>query len=449
MNRDRTATGTPRHRAWDSPGGRQLTAGWAGERAIEGLDGDRQTSSAIVFESPGGEAVEGLRPLVFGEFIRCTARLQAEGDRVTAAIEERLKSSLPGWLAASAFGETEAGEHLRASLAAQIESFRAGALPLACPNADAACAVLAAKFGSLGVLLAGYSTLQSGIWQAWLEIVDDDELAPETRDELLGHGLDFISRYFEAVRGFVMDVFQDTLEQIAGDSEQRRLNAVRAILEAKPNTGEPLGVELEQHHLGLIAEGAGGAAAARGLAKALGRPILLVGPIGRSWWGWVSGSQPLTPLEEEALGSFEPGKDAQLAIGFEAFGAEGFRSTHKQALRAQAVGGHTPKPLIYFGDVAVAALSAADPGDARAFVEHELRGIDAETPGDQRIRETILAYFVAGHNAASASAALGVHQQTVTNRLLAAEERLGRSVASRRVELETALRLRSLFGASA
>jgi DNA-binding PucR family transcriptional regulator len=173
----------------------------------------------------------------------------------------------------------------------------------------------------------------------------------------------------------------------------------------------------------------------------------MVGPIGRSWWAWIAGSRPLAAADERVLRGFVPIADARLAVGLEAFGAEGFRSTHKQAIRAQAVAGKAPEPLTYFGDVAVTALASASLGDARAFVLHELRGIDQETPGDQRIRETILAYFAAGHNAASAAAALGVHQQTVTNRLLAAEERLGRSVASRRVELETALRLRSLLRA--
>jgi DNA-binding PucR family transcriptional regulator len=49
----------------------------------------------------------------------------------------------------------------------------------------------------------------------------------------------------------------------------------------------------------------------------------------------------------------------------------------------------------------------------------------------------------AEHNAASAAAALGVHQQTIANRLRAAEERIGHPVAARRIELETAMRLRA------
>lgn len=57
-------------------------------------------------------------------------------------------------------------------------------------------------------------------------------------------------------------------------------------------------------------------------------------------------------------------------------------------------------------------------------------------------RQTLRAWFAVGHNAA----ALGVHEQTVAQRLRAVEERTGRPVASRRAELETALRLRDLLG---
>lgn len=106
----------------------------------------------------------------------------------------------------------------------------------------------------------------------------------------------------------------------------------------------------------------------------------------------------------------------------------------------------TDRSVVFYADVAVEALASDNQADARAFVAHELRGIEDDSPSSQRIRETIVAYFAAEHNAASAAAALGVHQQTVANRLRAAEERLGQPVGARRVELETALRLRSCLG---
>lgn len=54
-------------------------------------------------------------------------------------------------------------------------------------------------------------------------------------------------------------------------------------------------------------------------------------------------------------------------------------------------------------------------------------------------------YFESSHNVAATAAALGVHHQTVANRVRAVEETLGAPVASRRAELELALRLRRCF----
>jgi DNA-binding PucR family transcriptional regulator len=57
-----------------------------------------------------------------------------------------------------------------------------------------------------------------------------------------------------------------------------------------------------------------------------------------------------------------------------------------------------------------------------------------------RLRHTLKAWFAAGQNASAAAAMLGVHEHTVHYRLKTIEERLGRPVAPRRAELETALR---------
>jgi DNA-binding PucR family transcriptional regulator len=62
------------------------------------------------------------------------------------------------------------------------------------------------------------------------------------------------------------------------------------------------------------------------------------------------------------------------------------------------------------------------------------------------LRETLRAYFSAEQNASSAAAALGVHQQTITNRLHAIEAQLGYPPSLRRAELEAALRIEDLFG---
>jgi DNA-binding PucR family transcriptional regulator len=67
----------------------------------------------------------------------------------------------------------------------------------------------------------------------------------------------------------------------------------------------------------------------------------------------------------------------------------------------------------------------------------------------ETLRATLAAYFGSGQNAASAAALLGVHERTIANRLRAIEAQAGRPVATRRAELEMALRLRDLLATPA
>lgn len=139
----------------------------------------------------------------------------------------------------------------------------------------------------------------------------------------------------------------------------------------------------------------------------------------------------------------------KLAFGSEAGGPEGFRLTHRQAATAQRAALRTGATQTHHREVALEALAAADEEQAREFAARELRGLDGEDARSGRLRETLEAYYSCGHNAAAAAAALGVHEQTVAQRLRSVEERTGASVASRRAELEVALRLRRLLGAPA
>jgi DNA-binding PucR family transcriptional regulator len=102
--------------------------------------------------------------------------------------------------------------------------------------------------------------------------------------------------------------------------------------------------------------------------------------------------------------------------------------------------------VTHYGEVALEALAAGDPDEARAFVVRELRGLEGDDARARRLRETLRAWFAAGQNAAATAAALGVHEQTVAARLRAVEERTGAPPAARRAELETALRLREYLG---
>ena len=186
-----------------------------------------------------------------------------------------------------------------------------------------------------------------------------------------------------------------------------------------------------------------GADATRELAAALERRLLLVSPLAQSWWGWISSSRPFESTDERIITRYSPPSEAGIALGLPGFGEPGFRATHRQAQRARWFAPPDPSTLIRYADVAVESLASENREEARTFVERELGAINDDSAASTRIRDTLSAYFAAEHNAASAAATLGVHQQTVANRLHAAEDRLGHPIGSRRVELEVALRLRA------
>jgi hypothetical protein len=382
-------------------------------------------------------------------FDRLAAGLERGLEILAASVLTQVRAKHPG-LARRGHDWDRFGELTSASIRAQLRSFRSGILPERCPEVDVAAVAALAPTVGLPHLLDGYRLSQLVLWQAWFELVEDSlqPTAPQRR-ELLSRGSDFFFRYADLLSGYVTDAYQRHLAPL-GTSAERRLQAIAELLDGDPLAASWLDLDLERHHLGLLAWGEGAEPAARGLATELGRPLFLVAspdPL-PCCWAWISGTRPLEPSEERRLACFQPAA-ARIAVGLEAFGEAGFCSSHRQALRALRFAPEDAPPLLRYEDVVVEALACENEDDARAFVARELRGIEDDSARSRRLRETLAAYFAAEYNAASAGARLGIHQQTVANRLRVAEERLGHtSIGLRRVELEMALRLRECLAAT-
>jgi PucR C-terminal helix-turn-helix domain len=393
-----------------------------------------------------GAPLEAVRPELSADFRRLALALENRLGELSEATVERLQSELPPQVLGKAVGEGDLAAYVRASLAAQLRSLTNRFVPGDCPPIDAHGARAAARLGDLPMLLNGYRIAHMVLWEGWLDLIEAADIEEPIRFELLRLGSRFFFRYAAVLSDHVAASYQVELERSLRSGEQRRLRAINALLDDRPGAGKELDINLCQHHLGLLAWGEGGQDTARELGAALGRRLFSVSPFEHVWWGWLSGAQPLGLVLDAALKQLTPPPGAGLAIGLEAYGEDGFRATHRQAQRAHRIAPRVGLSVVFYADVAIEALIGDDPAEARAFVAHELRGIEDESVASRRIRETIAAYFAAEHNAASAAAALGVHQQTVANRLRAAEERLGHPVSSRRVELEAALRLRAAMG---
>ncbi|KRA28040.1 MULTISPECIES: PucR family transcriptional regulator [unclassified Nocardioides] len=169
----------------------------------------------------------------------------------------------------------------------------------------------------------------------------------------------------------------------------------------------------------------------------------------RALWGWVSttrapgvGSENLAPLADQVPGT------VRVSIGTPAQGPEGFRDSHAQAQRGVRIvelsgrGG----PVTSYADVALVDTMSGDLDLARAFVASELGALAVAGRREDEERRALLAVLDAQGGLAAAAEELGVHRNTVLQRVRRAEDRRGRPSSERVVELHAALRMVDVLG---
>jgi PucR-like helix-turn-helix protein len=376
------------------------------------------------------------------EFERLVGELEERLDHLAAEGQEAMRGRVPRWVAETEEVWGQLGDCIRGTLRSEWAGFRDGFLPGRLPDIDETLIVMAARVGDLSSLLAGYRFAQMALWGSWFELIEASLAAEEVKRELLRHGSQYFFQYADLVNRYMAEGYQRSVERAAAQGEHHHFQALKTLLEADPLAGSHLDVDLSHYHLGCVAWGEGAEAAVRRLGSDLSRAVQLTLRLHNNWWGWLSGTRPLDADQQARLRCFEPPPGVRVAFGLEGYGESGFRASNHQALRAQWVAAPGPV-VIHYEDVAVETLATEAEGDARAFVAHELHGIDDPSATSARLRETLAAYFAAELNAASAGAALGVHHQTVTNRLRVIEERIGHPLGPRHLELAVALRLRT------
>jgi hypothetical protein len=223
--------------------------------------------------------------------------------------------------------------------------------------------------------------------------------------------------------------------------QSRRAECVRRLLAGQLANASELDYDLEAWHIGVVAAGAGGADAARHLAGALDRRLLVVCRDELVVWAWLGGGQR---VDCESLASLLPGdllSGVSLAIGHPAHGLAGWRLTHQQAAAAFPIAAGGPQRLVRYGDVALLASMLQDEVLTRSLDDLFLAPLADDRDEGATLRATLRAYFAAERNVSCAASALGVGRKTVTRRLRDVEQRLGRSLGACAGEVEAALRL--------
>ena len=309
------------------------------------------------------------------------------------------------------------------------------------PDASELARVSARLDVPLTALLRTYRIGYALMSERWYQAVEAAPLSSEERVEVIEAAFSYLFDYVDRVSSFVTDVYTAERDHYLRSREQRRAQLVRALLDGGDadiaEARATLDYDLTLEHVGSVLVGPHPEVAVRELASALEAPHRLVVPITAELaWAWVGRTRPFVDLRRLA-----PRPGTTIVLGDPGAGLEGFRRSHRQARDAHRVLAGSDRALTHYGDVALEALVTEDEQRVRDFIERELRGLGDADARSSLLRETLRAYFAAAQNASAAAAALGVHEHTVSYRLRTIEERLGCPVASRRGELETALRM--------
>lgn len=181
-----------------------------------------------------------------------------------------------------------------------------------------------------------------------------------------------------------------------------------------------------------------------------GSPHPLLVPDGaHALWGWVSTTRA-PDVAPDALARLSDRIPTMvgISIGTPARGPDGFRTSHSQARRGSRLmelSGRGPTVTSY-PELALVDTMSGDLDLARAFVIAELGALAVEGRREDEERRAMLAVLDARGGLAAAAEALGVHRNTVLQRLRRAERSRGRPATDRVAELHAALQLARVLG---
>ncbi len=311
---------------------------------------------------------------------------------------------------------------------------------------------------TLAALLRAYRLGHAWLWDRWSQLLQDR--LEDAAEFILAQERSsaFMFAYIDHMSAVLVEEYGSERERVMRGAEQLRAETVRAILRDEPVDQEVavrrLGYELRRQHVALRVSGRGNELrglerAAREAAAALGPGEPLIVMTGAAsvdvWWGAFE-PPPLEPLD-----AYAPPEGILVAAGTPGHGLDGFRRSHAEAVQAARVATlarAAAAAVTRYERVELVSLLAGDLPRARAFVKRRLGPLASRSEPAERLRETVLAFLVAGGSGTRAAKQLFVHQNTVSYRVKRAEELLGRRVTDDGVELTCALTLAAVLGAA-
>ncbi len=372
---------------------------------------------------------------------RASHQLEQDASELARQVIEIMTQAdrFPEWMRASPVFEA-AVEMTAESIIAEQRLLRGGGLPDELPAADLALVEEAVENSSpVALILDGYRAGQTVQLSACRELVRAVGVEPQLAEEVIERAQAFMFAYAGRMTEMVTEAYLDARQRSLRTQENLRQGTVRALLDGEKPASTPLDYPATGNHIAVVAEGQRGLDTLEQLAKELDARVLVFDRFADPWWAWLgrSGGFDLQAPARVAEGLSAP---SGCGVGSVGISFEGFRESHRQALVAFKVARYQGRGVPY-PEIVAEDLACRDRDAARRFSRDRLRFFGDPSARSERLRETLHAFFAAGHNNRAAAASLGVHHQTVASRLATVESLLGATIAELRLELELALRL--------
>ena len=303
------------------------------------------------------------------------------------------------------------------------------------------------------VLERSYRVGNEALWDAWMTLVERH--CAETGDPVG----DVVRASIPLLFGFVDRMLFASLgsyhEAVAARQQTREYRRTRLVEQLLDGTLTEAGIDTERfigyafghHHLAAVVDPEDWPAD-RQLAEELQRAsraqdLFVLDRSGAPTQLWLGLRGPISPAIRAALESRAAATGRRIAFGEIKPGLDGFRASAASALDAakvQELLSDDAPQVIWAEDVLIEMLALNSPDRARALVGSVLGTALDRGLLTTRVRETLAAWLGSG-SYVGAAATLGVHEQTVRQRLHQLEDALGHSLYARRTDLHVALRL--------
>ncbi|WP_431958410.1 PucR family transcriptional regulator [Nocardia lijiangensis] len=408
------------------------------------------------------------------------AGMNDEVESTVHEVVERIKADLPRLLTdmtsmfADMIPEFRHDDEVRrlmvastaSNLAAMIDLLTLGISfdDLTVPPAAAEYARRFAQHGmSLEALLRAYRLGEQMFMQTAMTVLRTLDPSAEMALATTSHIASMVNRYIDRVIEGLIDIYENERRRWDARTDATRAAQVRAVLEGEgldlPSAEQMLGTSLRGWHLAAIIWTPPGSAASydllrtgvRMLATATGKEPLTILVDEHNCWAWISsaGRPALDAAALEAELCKQP--SLRMAVGDCASGLPGFRQTFRdaQGARAVAIAAAKVRQLTQYSRVAVAGLLMDRLPDVRAWAHRVLGDLMRDDESTARLRETAQVYLDARGSLTDAATRMHVHKNTVHYRVRKAEELLGHSLGTNRLDIELALMVCAQFGVTA